>query len=47
MTQIGYYARPGWPVYRPRTFVTSSYSGNLGYAYPTAIGAKVACPDKP
>ena len=47
MTQIGYYARPGWPVYRPRTFVTSSYSGNLGYAYPTALGAKVACPDKP
>jgi acetolactate synthase-1/2/3 large subunit len=47
MTQIGYYARPAWPVYRPRTFVTSSYSGNLGYAYPTALGAKVACPDKP
>jgi len=47
MTQIGYYARPGWPVYRPRTFVTSSYSGNLGYAYPTALGAKVACPDQP
>lgn len=47
MTQIGYYARPAWPVYRPRTFVTSSYSGNLGYAYPVALGAKVACPDKP
>ena len=47
MTQIGYYARPGWPVYRPRTFVTSSYSGNLGYAYPTALGAKVARPDTP
>ena len=47
MTQIGYYARPAWPVFRPRTFVTSSYSGNLGYAYPVALGAKVACPDKP
>ena len=47
MTQIGYYARPYWPVYRPRTFLTSSYSGNLGYGFPTALGAKVACPDRP
>jgi acetolactate synthase I/II/III large subunit len=47
MTQVGYYARPFWPVYRPRTFLTSSYSGNLGFAYPTALGAKVACPDRP
>ncbi|MBI2159919.1 MAG: thiamine pyrophosphate-binding protein [Candidatus Rokubacteria bacterium] len=44
MTQIGYYSRPYWPVYGPRTFLTSSYSGNLGYEYPTALGAKVACP---
>jgi len=47
MTQIGYYSRPFWPVYHPRTYLTSSYSGNLGYAYPTALGAKVACPDRP
>jgi acetolactate synthase I/II/III large subunit len=47
MTQIGYYSRPFWPVYRPRTYITSSYSGNLGYEYPTALGAKVACPDRP
>jgi acetolactate synthase-1/2/3 large subunit len=47
MTQIGYYARPFWPVYHPRTFFTSSYSGNLGYGYPFALGAKVARPDKP
>jgi len=46
MTQIGYYARPYWPVFRPRTFLTSSYSGNLGFAFPTALGAKVACPDR-
>src|SRR5439155_22505903 len=31
MTQIGYYSRPFWPVYRPRTYLTSSYSGNLGF----------------
>ena len=47
MTQIGYYARPFWPVYHPRTFFTSSYSGNLGYGYPFALGVKVARPDKP
>jgi acetolactate synthase-1/2/3 large subunit len=36
-----------WPVYEPRTYLTSSYSGNLGYEYPTALGAKVARPDRP
>ncbi|MBI2207438.1 MAG: thiamine pyrophosphate-binding protein [Candidatus Rokubacteria bacterium] len=46
MTQIGYYSRPFWPVYHPRTYLTSSYSGNLGFEYPTALGAKVAKPDR-
>jgi acetolactate synthase-1/2/3 large subunit len=47
MTQIGYFSRPFFPVYRPRTYITSSYSGNLGFEYPTALGAKVACPGRP
>src|SRR6266496_4691500 len=34
MTQIGYYSRPLWPTYGPRTYLSSSYSGNLGYEYP-------------
>ena len=46
MTQLGYYSRSHFPVYEPRTYLTSSYFGNLGYAYPTALGAKVARPDK-
>lgn len=46
MTQMGYYARAFYPVYHPRSFITSSYSGNLGYAFPVALGAKVAQPDK-
>jgi acetolactate synthase-1/2/3 large subunit len=46
MTQMGYYARAFYPVYQPWTFITSSYSGNLGYAFPVALGAKVAQPDK-
>ena len=47
MTQIGYYSRNKYKVYEPRTYLTSSYYGNLGFAYPTALGAKVARPDKP
>ena len=46
MTQMGYYARGFYPTYQPQTFLTSSYSGNLGYAFPVALGAKVAQPDK-
>jgi acetolactate synthase I/II/III large subunit len=46
MTQIGYYSRPFWPVYRPRTYLTSSYSGNLGFEVPTALGAKMARPER-
>jgi acetolactate synthase I/II/III large subunit len=46
MTQIGYYSRPFWPVFRPRTYINSSYSGNLGFEYPTALGAKVAQPER-
>ena len=46
MTQIGYYSRNKYEVYEPGTYLTSSYYGNLGCAYPTALGAKVAKPDK-
>ena len=46
MTQVGYYSRVFYPVYQPRTYLTSSYFGTLGFVYPVALGAKVACPDK-
>ena len=46
MTQLGYYSRPFYPVYEPGTYMTSSYFGNLGYAYPVALGAKVAQPGR-
>jgi acetolactate synthase-1/2/3 large subunit len=45
MTQLGYYGRPFWRTPKARTFIDSGYSGNLGFAYPTALGAKVARPD--
>src|SRR5499426_185804 len=47
MTQIGYYSRPLWPTYQARTYLSSSYSGNLGYEYPVALGATVARPEQP
>ena len=45
-TQVGYVSRVGFPVYRPRTMVTPGYQGTLGYGYATALGVKVANPDK-
>ena len=47
MTQVGYHSRAYFPVLKPRTYITSSYYGNLGFAYPTALGAKVARPEVP
>ena len=47
LTQIGYAARFNFPVYHPRTYITSGYQGTLGFGFPTALGAKVARPDLP
>jgi acetolactate synthase-1/2/3 large subunit len=46
ITQVGYASWYGFPVYAPRTFITSGYSGNLGYGLSTAIGAKIANPER-
>jgi acetolactate synthase-1/2/3 large subunit len=46
-TTVGYMCHLAYPVYRPRTYITSSYMGTLGYCFPTALGAKVARPDLP
>ncbi len=45
-TQIGYAARVAMPFYKPRTFLTAGYQGTLGFGFATALGAKVANPDK-
>ncbi len=47
VTQFGYYARTHWQVNQPKTYIDSGYSFNLGYAFPTALGVKVAKPDRP
>ena len=46
LTQVGYVSRFAFPVYQPRTFLTSGYQGTLGWGYASALGAKVACPDR-
>jgi acetolactate synthase I/II/III large subunit len=46
VTQLATFVQYGMPVYQPRTLITPGFQGTLGYAYPTALGAKVAFPDK-
>ena len=46
LTQVGYVGRLAFPVYMPRTYIHSGYQGTLGFSYATALGAKVACPDR-
>ncbi len=46
VTQVGYASWYGFPVYRPRHFISSGYQGNLGYGYATALGVQVAHPDR-
>jgi acetolactate synthase-1/2/3 large subunit len=47
LSQVGFASWYGFPVYEPRTFITSGYQGTLGSGFPTALGAKVAHPDRP
>ena len=46
ITQVGYVSRVAMPVYQPRTFLASGCQGSLGWGFPTALGAKVAAPDR-
>ena len=47
ITQFGFYARTHWQVNQPKTYIDSGYSFNLGYSFPTALGVKMAQPDRP
>jgi len=46
LCQVVYASYFGWQSYEPRTYVTCGYQGTLGYGYPTALGVKIANPDK-
>ena len=47
LSQVGFASWYGFPVYQPRTFITSGHQGTLGSGFATALGAKVAHPDRP
>lgn len=47
ISQMGFTSWYGFPVYEPRTFIASGYQGTLGSGFPTALGVKVANPDRP
>ncbi|MGH9174175.1 MAG: thiamine pyrophosphate-dependent enzyme, partial [Vicinamibacterales bacterium] len=47
VTQVAAFADIGFPVYEPRTFITSGFQGTLGYGYATSLGVKAGCPDVP
>lgn len=46
LSQVGFASWYGFPVYDPRTYVTSGYMGTLGSGFPTALGIKAAHPGK-
>jgi len=45
ISQVGFTSWFGFPIYAPRTLVTSGYQGNLGHGFQTALGVKVGNPD--
>jgi len=47
LTQVAYVGRVIMPFSRPRSFIDSGYQGTLGFGFPTALGVKVAFPDRP
>jgi acetolactate synthase I/II/III large subunit len=44
ISQVGFTARFAFPVYEPRTYVSSGYQDNLGFGFMTSLGVKVAHP---
>ena len=47
LTQVGYAGWIAFPVFAPRTYITTGFQGTLGAGFPMALGAKVANPGKP
>ncbi len=47
MTMVSYRAAALFPVDAPRSYMFPIYFGTLGFSLPAAIGAQVACPQRP
>jgi acetolactate synthase-1/2/3 large subunit len=46
LSQVGFTSYFGFPVLAPRTYVSEGYQGTLGFGFPTALGVKIANPDR-
>jgi acetolactate synthase-1/2/3 large subunit len=46
-TTVAYMCHMHYPVYAPRTYLSTSYMGTLGFGYPASLGVKVARPEHP
>ncbi len=46
VTRFTVFARFAMPFYQPRSFFMPGYQATLGWAYPAALGAKIACPNR-
>lgn len=46
LCQVGFASYFAWEARQPRTYVSEGYQGTLGYGFPTALGVKVANPDR-
>ena len=46
LCQAGFTSYFGYPVLAPRTYISSGFSGTLGYGFQTALGVKIGNPRK-
>jgi acetolactate synthase-1/2/3 large subunit len=46
VTNVAYWSHLTYEVAQPRTYFAPSYFATLGYAFPTALGAKIGNPEK-
>ena len=46
LTQVCYYSRAFFPLYRPGTSITPGHQGTLGFSFPTALGVAAGNPGR-
>jgi len=46
LSQVGFTSYFGFPVLAPRGYVSEGYQGTLGFGFPTALGVKIANPER-
>jgi len=46
LSQVGFTSYFGFPVLAPRCYVSEGYQGTLGFGFPTALGVKIANPER-